>query len=102
MQVSAVFPYKLRPFESMDRRSKWIWIVGMRGFATMILAVMIMAAEFSLSLLGRDLSSGRMQLRGIVKQTGERFGERPAFAELRAALERLERLLAAVKADAAA
>lgn len=46
----------------------------------------------------RDLASARMQLRGIVKQTEDRFGRTPTHGRLAATLEEIE----AARAQAAA
>ena len=45
----------------------------------------------------RDLSSARMQLRGIVKQTEEKFSDTDAFAAAAAALQRIEQALQRLK-----
>jgi hypothetical protein len=46
----------------------------------------------------RDLSSGRMQLRGATQQTREKFGDAESFSRLTAALGQLSALLDAAKA----
>ena len=46
----------------------------------------------------RDLSSGRMQLKGVTQQTREKFGSSGTFQRLAAALERTSTLLDAAKA----
>ena len=47
-----------------------------------------------------DLSSSRMQLRGVVKQGREQFEDREAFADAAAALERVQEALAHLRGAA--
>ena len=46
----------------------------------------------------RDLSSGRMQLRGVTQQMHEKFGDTETYRRLSAALERVSELLDSAKA----
>jgi hypothetical protein len=46
----------------------------------------------------RDLSSGRMQLKGVAQQAREKFGSSDTFQRLAEALERVSALLDAAKA----
>lgn len=47
----------------------------------------------------RDLSSARMQLRGIVKQTEEKFSDTEAFTAIIAALQHTEQAMQRLKSQ---